>query len=60
MARKLKVYELSMESGNYTQVPTIILNSQWLKASGFECGVLLALCTITTQPSIAQASIYLN
>lgn len=38
MARKLKVYEQSMGGGNYTQVPTIILKGQWLKAAGFEAG----------------------
>lgn len=37
MARKLKVYEQSM-SGSYSQVPTIILKGQWLKAAGFEVG----------------------
>ena len=38
MARKLKVYEQSMSGSSYTQVPTIILKGQWLKASGFETG----------------------
>lgn len=38
MARKLKVYEQSMGGGNYTQVPTIILKGQWLKAAGFAAG----------------------
>lgn len=41
MARKLKVYEQSMGGGNYTQVPTIILKGQWLKAAGFEAGEYL-------------------
>ena len=38
MARKLKVYEQSMSGRSYTQVPTIILKGQWLKAPGFEAG----------------------
>lgn len=38
MARKLKVYEQSMSGSSYTQVPTIILKGQWLKAAGFEIG----------------------
>ena len=38
MARKLKVYEQSMSGSRYTQVPTIILKGQWLKAAGFEAG----------------------
>ena len=38
MARKLKVYEQSMSGNSYTQVPTIILKGQWLKAAGFEAG----------------------
>ena len=38
MARKLKVYEQSMSGSSYTQVPTIILKGQWLKAAGFEAG----------------------
>ena len=38
MARKLKVYEQSMSGSRYTQVPTIILKGQWLKAAGFEPG----------------------
>ena len=38
MARKLKVYEQSMSSTSYTQVPTIILKGQWLKAACFEAG----------------------
>lgn len=38
MARKLKVYEQSMGGGNYTQVPTIVLKGQWLKAAGFKAG----------------------
>ena len=38
MARKLKVYEQSMSGRSYTQVPTIILKGQWLKAAGFEAG----------------------
>ena len=38
MARKLKVYKQSMSGSSYTQVPTIILKGQWLKAAGFEAG----------------------
>ena len=38
MARKLKVYEQSMSGSSYTQVPTIILKGQWLKAAGLEAG----------------------
>ena len=38
MARKLKVYEQTMSGSSYTQVPTIILKGQWLKAAGFEAG----------------------
>lgn len=38
MARKLKVYEQSMSGSSYTQVPTIILKGQWLKAAGSETG----------------------
>ena len=38
MARKLKVYEQSMSGSSYTQVQTIILKGQWLKAAGFEAG----------------------
>ena len=38
MARKLKVYEQSMSGSSYTQVPTIILKGQWLKAASFEAG----------------------
>ena len=36
MARKLKIYSQSMGGGNYTQVPTVVLKGQWLKAAGFE------------------------
>ena len=38
MARKLKVYEQAMSGSSYTQVPTIILKGQWLKAAGSETG----------------------
>ena len=38
MARKQKLYEQSMSGSSYTQVPTIILKGQWLKAAGFEAG----------------------
>ena len=38
MARKLKICNQSMCGGNYTQVPTIVLKGQWLKAAGFGIG----------------------
>lgn len=38
MSRKLKVYEQSIGGGNYTQVPTVVIKGQWLKAAGFEAG----------------------
>lgn len=43
MARKLKIYSQSMGGGNYTQVPTIVLKGQWLKAAGFEIGDYLEI-----------------
>lgn len=30
--------EQSIGGGNYTQVPTVVLKGQWLKAAGFEAG----------------------
>nr|DAW55513.1 MAG TPA: Toxin SymE, type I toxin-antitoxin system [Caudoviricetes sp.] len=43
MARKLKIYSQSMGGGNYTQVPTVVLKGQWLKAAGFEIGDYLEI-----------------
>lgn len=43
MARKLKIYSQSMSGGNYTQVPTVVLKGQWLKAAGFEIGDYLEI-----------------
>lgn len=43
MARKLKIYSQSMGGGNYTQVPTVVLKGQWLKAVSFEIGDYLEI-----------------
>ena len=43
MARKLKIYSQPMGGGNYTQVPTVVLKGQWLKAAGFEIGDYLEI-----------------
>ena len=36
--RKLKIYAQSMGGGNYTSVPTILLNGNWLEETGFNMG----------------------
>lgn len=36
MKRKLKFYEQSMEGGNYTQVPAILIKGKWLEERGFK------------------------
>ena len=43
MKRELKIYEQPMGGGNYTQVPTVVLKGQWLKAAGFEIGDYLEI-----------------
>ena len=63
MARKLKIYSQSMGGGNYTQVPTVVLKGQWLKAAGFEIGDYLEIecdgdkiTLIKTTPSEPKAT----
>ena len=36
--QKINLYAQSMDGGNYTQVPTIILKGQQLNTAGFEAG----------------------
>lgn len=43
MKRKVKIYEQPMGGGNYTQVPTVVLKDQWLRAAGFEIGDYLEI-----------------
>lgn len=38
MKRRLKIYEQSMGSGNYTQVPALLLKGKWLEEVGFKAG----------------------
>ena len=67
MARKLKIYSQSMGGGNYTQVPTVVLKGQWLKAAGFEIGDYLEIeCdgdkitlikTTPPEPKVTQKSL---
>ena len=67
MARKLKIYSQSMGGGNYTQVPTVVLKGQWLKAAGFKIGDYLEIeCdgdkitlikTTPPEPKTAQKSL---
>ncbi len=38
MNRRLKIYEQSMGSRNYTQVPTLLLKGKWLEEVGFKVG----------------------
>lgn len=39
-----------MSGSSYTQVPTIILKGQWLKAAGFEAGKFWTLCLKSGAP----------